>query len=90
MNPSDNRLHAHQSVRGILGLGAPAADGSIRIAEGNHFRILLGDEQSHEAMLDICMRLNRALEAEGLDWERLDRSTFTRLLRQVADTSDDE
>ena len=80
-----NRIEGHQKVRGILGLGGLAPDGVIRHAEGDHFQVALGDETTHEAMLDLCMKLNRAIDAEGLDWDNLDRATFTRLLKSIAD-----
>jgi hypothetical protein len=67
----------------VLALGPPAGDGHRRIARGGWFDVLEGSEESHQAMLSLCLRLQRALQASGRDLGDLTRAQFVRLLRRL-------
>ncbi len=68
---------------GVLGLGMESKDGHVRISQGDHFKIIMGSESAHDAMLKLCIEINKALEVEGRSLEDLSREEFIALLRQI-------
>ena len=68
---------------GMLGLGMESEDGHIRISKGDHFKIVMGSEEAHEAMLKLCIEINKALEQEGRTLEELSREEFIELLGRI-------
>lgn len=68
----------------ILAIGETPGDGHTRVARGGFFDVVAGGEASHQAMLDLCLRIQRALEARGRKLEDLTREDFTRLLGEIA------
>lgn len=49
----------------MLGLGFDGRDRHIRITRGKNFDILLGSEETHERMQEICVRINEKLRKQG-------------------------
>jgi hypothetical protein len=79
-------MHVKQTERvcHILALGGSSADGHLRVARGNGFDVVQGDEATHAAMLDLCLRIQRALDRKGKRLEDISREEFTALLRELA------
>jgi len=63
----------------IIGLGAPAADGHLRITRGEHFDIVQGDEFAHERMTAFCLHVENVLIARGCRMEDLSQEELTAL-----------
>ena len=72
-----------EKVCHVLALGPPAGDGHLRIARGGWFDVVEGSEDSHQAMLSLCLRLDKALRASGRELGDLTRAEFMRLLRRL-------
>ncbi len=56
----------------MLGVGLDGRDRHIRITRGKNFDLLLGSEETHERMQEICTRVNEKLNQQG---RRLDDVT---------------
>ncbi len=72
----------------IIGLGDEAGDGHLRVTEGEGFRVLLGSEQSHDAMSELCARISAQLKAEGRTLEDLSEEEFIDLLARIDGSSE--
>lgn len=76
MKPGRQRAH-------MLGLGLDREDDHIRITTGPNFTVLMGSEQTHEALREICIRVNEKLRKSGRDLASLSHSEFAELVREV-------
>lgn len=78
-------MHVKQTERvcHILALGGSSPDGHLRVSRGGGFDVVQGDEATHAAMLDLCLRIQRALERRGKRLEEITRAEFTALLREL-------
>ena len=76
-------LPQSERVCHILAIGQTPGDGHTRVAKGGCFDVVAGDESTHAAMLELCLRIQRALEQRGLRLEDVTREEFTRLLAEI-------
>jgi hypothetical protein len=67
----------------ILGLGSTPQDGHLRVSRGESFDLMLGSEEAHAAMLELCVEIERELTRDGRRMEDLTRQEFTALLRRI-------
>lgn len=54
-----------QPKRRLLGVGLDNTDGHTRITQGGNFTLLLGSEETHERMTEICIKVNEQLARRG-------------------------
>ena len=64
----------------ILGLGLDNTDGHVRITRGDNFDIYLGSENTHEQMLETCIKINEKLNQRGKRIEDLSRNELIDLI----------
>lgn len=63
-------------VTHILGLGFDAQDGHTRITQGENFRIVMGSENAHARMRNICLKMNQKLKDTGKTFHDLSPEEF--------------
>jgi hypothetical protein len=68
-----------QRVR-ILGLGLDNSEGHVRVTRGRNFDIFLGSENTHEQMMETCIKLNEKLKQRGKRLEDLSRDELIDLI----------
>lgn len=64
----------------ILGVGSHASDGVLRRSSGESFEVVLGDEELHEEMRELCLQLMERLGQLGLELHDLSSEQLTELL----------
>jgi len=79
--PPPPDLQAH--VKGILGLGTLPLDGESRVTRGPFYQLFQGSEAAHEAMLELCMKLQAELEAADLSLEELTQEELIALMENL-------
>ena len=70
-------------VAGILGLGMLPEDGQDRISKGPFFQLFQGSAESHEAMLELCLALQEALDARGMQLQDLTRDELLDVMSEL-------
>ena len=73
-----------ERIAKIVGIGTDAADGHIRITNGDHYELVQGSEQSHEQMQQWCEAINQRLAAMNKDMKQLTVDEFLALARDTA------
>lgn len=72
----------------ILGVGLDSAEGHVRVSRGENFDIWLGSENTHERLLETCVKLNEKLDRRGKRLEDLSREEFVDLVAESGNPQD--
>lgn len=72
----------------IFGVGLDSADGHVRVSRGENFDIWLGSENTHERLLETCVKLNEKLDRRGKRLEDLSREEFVDLVAESGNPQD--
>lgn len=78
-----------QQVKGILGLGTSPLDGERRISKGPFYKLFQGNEAAHDAMLKLCVALQRELERRGLSIEDLTQAELIEVMEGLGGMKDE-
>ena len=68
----------NKKVAGILGLGLQDSSGDHRVSSGAFFHLMEGTEAGHEAMLELCLHIERSLSEQGRGARRAYETRFDR------------
>ncbi len=68
---------------GIMGLGLDNEDGHVRITQGKNFRVVLGSEETHGRMTEICIKINEKLDQRGKRLEEVSAREFVDLVNET-------
>ena len=68
---------------GMIGLGLDHRDGHVRVTQGRNFRILLGSEETHERMTEICVKINEKLDRRGKNLDEVSPHEFGDLVNEA-------
>lgn len=52
-------------VVGLLGVGFDHTDGHTRITQSENSHILMGSEESHKALQNICVKIEKSIQDSG-------------------------
>lgn len=74
------KRNAPERITRILGLGLDNSDGHVRITTGRNFDIVLGSEETHGRMQELCIRLNEKLDRKGKSLDGISRQELFDLL----------
>lgn len=67
----------------LLGVGFDAADGHIRVTQGEHFDVIMGSEESHEYIRKLIRDIEEAIERRGISLDDLTPDEFTELVESL-------
>ena len=67
----------------IIGLGADNDDGHLRQTAGRNYTIYQGSEKSHQAMEDVCERINEKLKQDNRRLQDLSRDEFINMVSDI-------
>ena len=67
----------------LLGVGFDAADGHIRITQGDHHDVLMGSAESHEYIHQLIGRIEQKIEEKGFVLEEIDPAEFSAIVKSV-------
>jgi hypothetical protein len=67
----------------ILGLAFDQEDGHLRITRGEDFDVYFGSEATHEEIREVCLKIQKKLDALGRSLQDLSREEFLALLEDL-------
>ena len=67
----------------ILGVGHDTQDGHTRITQGADYNILMGSEETHEYLTELCEKIEKAIEEQGLTLEELSIEELQEIIKEV-------
>jgi hypothetical protein len=70
-------------VVGLLGVGFDHRDGHIRITEAEQYHVLMGSGETHEALQNICRRINETVQASGRPLNDYSPEEFMELVQEL-------
>lgn len=73
----------NQKVAGILGLGLQDEAGHHRVSKGPFFHLMQGTEAGHEAMLALCLYVEKALDQDGRSLNDLTKQELIEIIQQM-------
>ena len=59
------RKSEQSRVVGLLGVGFDTEDGQIRITQANEYGVLMGSNETHKALQDICLQIEECVKSTG-------------------------
>ncbi len=68
---------------GMIGVGLDHKDGHVRVTQGKNFRIVLGSEETHERMTEICVKINEKLDRRGRQLDEVSPGEFGDLVKEA-------
>ena len=74
-----------QAEAHLVGLGLDRKDEHLRITRGPNFTVLMGAEETHEALRGVCMRINEKLRRRGQRLETVSREEFLDLVHNLVE-----
>lgn len=84
MTDSNTKTQIQHRIRHVIALGKDPGDGHLRVTRGDQFDILMGDDESHQALTELCLRMDRFLRERDLRLEELTEKEFIRLMLQCS------
>lgn len=82
---SKKKKHSASEIVGFLGVGLDNKDGHQRITKSEHFFLVGGSAETHEAMQDTAIRFEEALERQGKPLRETSVEEALDLLRKAMD-----
>ena len=70
----------------MLGVGFDRKDEHVRITRGPNFTVLMGSEETHEALRGACMRINEQLRRRGRPLERISPEEFEEMVHELGES----
>lgn len=52
-------------IVGLLGVGFDTEDGHIRMTDADDYKVLMGSNETHEALQKICNQISESIQASG-------------------------
>lgn len=77
------RKTGNSRVAGLLGVGFDAEDGQIRITQANPYHVLMGSGETHEALQNICSRIDQAVKDSGRALNEYSPDEFMELVQEL-------
>lgn len=74
-----------QAKAHMLGVGLDRPDGHVRITQGPNFTVLMGSEETHEALRGTCMKIGEKLRRRGKRLENVSREEFQDLVHEAGE-----
>jgi hypothetical protein len=81
-SPKQNK----RQVLGFLGVGLDDKDGHQRVTRNEHFLLVGGSAETHEAMQDVSIKFNESLKDRG---KRLQDTSVEEVIDLLHDAADD-
>ena len=70
-------------VIGLLGVGFDSEDGQIRITQADTYQILMGSGETHEAIQNICRRIDESIKASGRALNDYSPEEFMKMVQEL-------
>ena len=70
-------------VVGLLGVGFDHTDGHVRITQSDHSQVLMGSNESHQALQKICLDIEEVIRSSGRDISDYSPEEFMELLGEL-------
>jgi len=74
-----------RQVLGFLGVGLDGKDGHQRVTRNEHFLLVGGSTETHEALQEVSIKFNESLEDRGKRLEDASIAEVIDLLHQAID-----
>lgn len=76
--------NAKQSrIIGLLGVGFDHEDGQIRITQAENYKIMMGSDESHQALQKLCSQIDHRIEESGRDLSDYSPDEFMKLMQEI-------
>lgn len=76
------KQHQKKIIR-ILGVGHDTEDGHTRITQGSDYNIVMGSEETHEYLTELCEKIEKAIKEKGLELEQLSIEELQEIIKEV-------
>ncbi|MFC1467174.1 hypothetical protein ACFLQY_00550 [Verrucomicrobiota bacterium] len=67
----------------ILGVGQDTKDGHTRITQGADYNIFMGSEETHEYLTELCEKIEKRIEEQGLTLEDISVEELQEIIKEV-------
>ena len=67
----------------LLGVGFDTDDGHVRITSGDKFDVVMGSDESHEYITTLIMKIEKEMEAQGLDLDDLSPEKLNEIVQTL-------
>lgn len=70
-------------VIGLLGVGFDAEDRQIRITQADDFQVLMGSEESHSVLQNLCCKIKARIEESGRTFSDFSPQEFAEFIETI-------
>ncbi len=67
----------------LLGVGFDTDDAHVRITTGDKFDVIMGSDESHEYITKLIMKIEKELDAQGLNLDELSPEKFSEIVKEL-------
>ena len=76
-------IERRKKIIRLLGVGFDSSDEHVRITKGKNHDILMGSDECHEFLQDLCARIEAGLEEQGKSLDDISPDEFTDFIRSL-------